>query len=62
MFDWDNRMKNTRNVQILKTVIPFFDVSVGESIDLEGLFQAIRPFTGKRERQMVDRLLFRCGT
>ena len=37
MMKWDSRMHNTRSVQVLKVAIPFFDVSEGELIDVEGL-------------------------
>ena len=57
MLEWDSRIQNKQSVQILKAVIPFFDVAVGESIDMEGLLGAVRPFTGGRERRMVDMLL-----
>ncbi len=57
MMEWDSRMKNTYTVQVLKAAIPFFDVSVGESIDLEGLFGAIRPFATSRESRIVDMIL-----
>ena len=43
MMKWDSRMHNTRSVQVLKVAIPFFDVSEGELIDVEGLLQAIHP-------------------
>lgn len=57
MLEWDGRLKNTHSVQVLKTAIPFFDVSVGERIDLEGLLGAIRPFTSGRERRILDLFL-----
>ncbi|MCH5252186.1 MAG: hypothetical protein J1F22_04370 [Lachnospiraceae bacterium] len=57
MIEWDSRMQNNHSVQLLKAAIPFFDVAVGEMIDLEGLFRAIRPFTGGRERWVIDILL-----
>lgn len=57
MMEWDSRMKNTHSVKVLKTAIPFFDVSVGERIDLEGLLGAIRPFTSGRERRILDLFL-----
>lgn len=57
MIEWDSRMKNTHSVQVLKTAIPFFDVSVGERIDLEGLLGAIRPFATGRERRVLDLFL-----
>lgn len=57
MIEWDSRMKNTHSVKVLKTAIPFFDISVGERIDLEGLLGAVRPFTSGRERQILDLFL-----
>lgn len=57
MIEWDSRMRDNHSVQILKTVIPFFDVAVGERIDLEGLLSAVRPFTRGRERHILDVIL-----
>lgn len=57
MMEWDSRMKNTHTVQVLKAAIPFFDVSVGDHIDLEGLLGAVRPFTAGRERKILDMFL-----
>ena len=57
IMEWDSRMKNTHAVQILKAAIPFFDVSVGEVINLEGLFQAVRPHVLGRERRLIDMVL-----
>ena len=57
MMKWDSRMHNTRSVQVLKVAIPFFDVSEGELIDVEGLLQAIHPLTCGRERKMMDSVL-----
>ena len=57
MMEWDSRMQNTHSVQILKAAIPFFDVSVGEKIDLEGLLGAIRPFASGKERRFIDMFL-----
>lgn len=57
MNQWDSRMHNTQSVQMLKVAIPFFDVPVGEKIDLEGVFGAIRPFAGRKERKLIDIVL-----
>lgn len=57
MMEWDSRMHNNHCVKVLKAAIPFFDVEVGESINFEGLFRAIRPFAPERERRMVDLFL-----
>lgn len=57
IWEWDSRMQNIHNVKVLKAAIPFFDVPLGERIDLEGLFSAIRPLTGGRERHILDMLL-----
>lgn len=57
MMEWDCRMQNTHSMQVLKTAIPFFDVSVGERIDLEGLLGAIRPLTSGREKKIIDLFL-----
>lgn len=57
MMEWDSRMQNTHSVQVLKAAIPFLDIPLGERIDLEGLFGAIRPFSRGRERRLIDMLL-----
>ena len=57
MMEWDSRMQNKHTVQILKSALPFFDVEIGENIDMEGLLQAIRPFVSGKERRMVDMFL-----
>lgn len=57
IMEWDSRMKNTHSVQILKAAIPFFDVTVGEKIDMEGLLSAIRPFASMKERKLIDLFL-----
>lgn len=57
MMEWDSRMRNTHGVKVLKAAIPFLDVEEGASIDMEGLLQAIRPFAGKQEGQMLDMIL-----
>ena len=53
MIEWDSRMRDNHSVQILKTVIPFFDVAVGERIDLEGLLSAVRPFARGRGQRCL---------
>lgn len=57
MMEWDSRMQNNHSVQILKTAIPFFDIGIGEKIDIEGLLRAIRPFASERERNLFDMIL-----
>ncbi len=57
MLEWDSRMKNDHSVKVLKTVIPFFDVAVGECIDMEGLLTAVRPLASRRERSVLDMIL-----
>ncbi|MCH5265986.1 MAG: hypothetical protein J1F02_08810 [Lachnospiraceae bacterium] len=57
MLEWDSRMQNNHSIKVLKAAIPFFDVAIGETIDLEGLFHAIRPFIHGWERRILDMLL-----
>ncbi len=57
MMEWDNRMQNTRSVEILKAVIPFFDIGVGEAFDMEGMLGAVRPFAASGEKHIVDMIL-----
>lgn len=54
MIGWDGRMRDNHSVKILKAVVPFLDVEVGERIDIEGILSAVRPFAGGRERRMLD--------
>jgi len=57
MIEWDSRMQNNHSVKILKTALPFFDIEVGERIDMEGLLTAIRPFVSGKERRILDMIL-----
>lgn len=57
MIEWDSRVRDNHSVKILKAVIPFFDVEVGEHIDMEGLLTAVRPFARDRERRILDMIL-----
>lgn len=57
MMKWDSRMHNTKSVQVLKTAIPFFDVSEGELVDVEGLLRAIYPLTCGKEKKMLDSVM-----
>ena len=57
MMEWDSRMKNNQSVKILKAAIPFLDVAIGETINIEGLLGAVRPFAVGRDRQIIDMFL-----
>ena len=57
MIEWDGRMQNNHMVKVLKAVIPFFDVSEGEKIDLEGVLGAIRPYASGKEQRILDMML-----
>lgn len=57
MMEWDSRMKNNHCVKVLKAAIPFLDVQVGETIDMEGLLQALQPFAVDSERKAIDIIL-----
>lgn len=57
MMEWDSRMKNNQSVKILKAAIPFLDVAIGETINIEGLLGAVRPFALGWERQIIDMFL-----
>lgn len=54
MMEWDCRMKNDHCVKILKAAVPFLDVPNGESIDLEGLLQAVQPLVPRNQRKILD--------
>lgn len=54
MMEWDSRMKNNQGVKVLKAAIPFLDVAIGETINIEGLLGAVRPFVCGKERQVLD--------
>jgi hypothetical protein len=55
--EWDSRMKNNHYVKVLKVAIPFLDVEVGESIDLEGLLGAVAPFAKASEKKVIEMFL-----
>lgn len=57
MMEWDCRMKNDHCVKILKAAVPFLDVCNGESIDLEGLLQAVQSLVPRNQRKIIDMLL-----
>lgn len=57
MMEWDCRMKNDHCVKILKAAVPFLDVRNGESIDLEGLLQAVQPLVPRNQRKILDMFL-----
>ena len=57
MINWNSRLQNKQSIEILKVAIPFFDVEVGETINMEGLLQAIRPFANGKERKLIDQIL-----
>lgn len=51
--------RNYHNIQIemLKAVIPFFDVAPGEPVDLESILQAAMPFLPKESQKGVQMVL-----
>ena len=57
MLEWDNRVQDNHSVQVLKAVIPFFDIAIGETVDMEGLLGAVRQFASRKERQIIDMIL-----
>lgn len=57
MLQWEGRIVDNTNVQLLKAALPYFDQPVGNRIDLEGLLRSIRGFCRKNERQIIDLLL-----
>lgn len=57
MLEWDSRMQDNHSVQVLKAVIPFFDIAIGETVDMEGLLGAVRPFASDGERKIIDMIL-----
>lgn len=57
MLQWEGRIVDNTNVQLLKAALPYLDQPVGNRIDLEGLLRSIRDFCQKNERQTIDLLL-----
>ena len=57
MLQWEGRIVDNTNVQLLKAALPYLDQPVGNRIDLEGLLRSIRVFCRKNERQIIDLLL-----
>ena len=57
MLQWEGRIVDNTNVQLLKAALPYLDQPVGNQIDLEGLLRSIRVFCRKNERQIIDLLL-----
>ena len=57
MLQWEGRIVDNTNVQLLKAALPYLDQPVGNRIDLEGLRRSIRGFCRKNERQIIDLLL-----
>lgn len=57
MLQWEGRIVDNTNVQLLKAALPYLDQPVGNRIDLEGLLRSIRSFCRKNERQIIDLLL-----
>ena len=57
MLQWEGRIVDNTNVQLLKAALPYLDQPVGNRIDLEGFLRSIRGFCRKNERQLIDLLL-----
>lgn len=57
MLEWDSRMQDNHSVQVLKAAIPFFDIAIGESVDIEGLLGAVHQFASGGERHIIDMIL-----
>lgn len=57
MLQWEGKIVDNTNVQLLKAALPYLDQPVGNRIDLEGLLRSIRGFCRKNEQQLIDLLL-----
>ncbi len=57
MFNWEGRVLDNKNILAVKAALPYLDIPVGEVVDIEGLFRAIRDFCQSREKQWIDMLL-----
>ncbi|MGN1205520.1 MAG: hypothetical protein ACI4SQ_00870 [Eubacterium sp.] len=57
MLQWEGKIVDNTNVQLLKAALPYLDQPVGNRIDLEGLLRSIRGFCCKNERKCIDFLL-----
>lgn len=57
MLQWEGKIVDNTNVQLIKAALPYLDLPVGNRIDLEGLLRSIRKFCRRNERQLIDLLL-----
>lgn len=57
MLDWEGRILDNTSIQVVKAALPFLDVPVGESVDLEGLLRAVRNFFGGASQKRIDMIL-----
>ena len=49
MLQWEGKIVDNTNVQLIKAALPYLDLPVGNRIDLEGLLRSIRKFCRKNE-------------
>lgn len=57
MFGWEGRILDNKSIMVIKAALPFLDIPVGETIDLEGLLRAVRCYCREREKEWIDMLL-----
>lgn len=57
MFGWEGRVLDNKSIMVIKAALPFLDIPVGETIDLEGLLRAVRCYCREREKEWIDMLL-----
>lgn len=57
MFGWEGRILDNKSILVIKAALPFLDIPVGETIDLEGLLRAVRGYCREREKQWIDMFL-----
>ena len=57
MLGWEGRILDNKSIMIIKAALPFLDIPVGETVDMEGLLRAVRCFCKEQEQRLIDMLL-----
>nr|MBP3598476.1 hypothetical protein [Eubacterium sp.] len=57
MLGWEGRILDNKSIMIMKAALPFLDIPVGETVDMEGLLRAVRCFCKEKEQRLIDMLL-----
>ncbi len=57
MLGWEGRIWDNKSIMMIKAALPFLDIPVGETVDMEGLLRAVRCFCREQEQRLIDMLL-----